>query len=61
MSPIKPGKSRITFTTEDEFYDFLMEKCKKENRTMSNFVDTSLKSLFLDEYSEWEKTNQIND
>lgn len=61
MSPVKPGKTRITFTTEDEFSDFLTHLCKKENRNMSNLVDTYLKTLFEDEYSKWTKTNQIND
>lgn len=50
---VKPDKSRIMFTTDSSFEYFLREMCLKENRNMSNLVDTILKNHYKDEYEKY--------
>ena len=50
---IKPDKSRIMFTTDSSFEYFLRDRCLKENRNMSNLVDTILKNHYKEEYTKY--------
>lgn len=58
MLAVKADKSRIMFTTENDFEKFLRERCKTENRNMSNLVDTILKKHYQDEYGEYLQINK---
>ena len=50
---VKPDKSRIMFTTDSSFESFLRDMCFRENRNMSNLVDTILKNHYKDKYAEY--------
>lgn len=50
---VKPDKSRIMFTTDSSFDYFLRDMCFKENRNMSNLVDTILKNHYREEYAKY--------
>lgn len=50
---VKQDKSRIMFTTDSSFESFLRDMCFRENRNMSNLVDTILKNHYKDKYDEY--------
>lgn len=50
---VKSDKSRIMFTTDSSFESFLRDMCFRENRNMSNLVDTILKNHYKDKYDEY--------
>lgn len=50
---VKPDKSRIMFTTDSSFESFLRDMCFRENRNMSNLVDTILKNHYKDSYDQY--------